>query len=152
MRQEIDTMKEQIRKMKRTLASDVENRDEIIICKDKFRRAFDKVIRVFIKIRRGLSLVKIRRAFDDFLFLLSLFILPSIVFHENNEIPPWISIFSWVTAGVVFITIIINYIFWHINFEIMLEPIYFLFFLAIIDLCNLFRHLFPVLYSKYSQG
>ncbi|CAB4433617.1 unnamed protein product [Rhizophagus irregularis] len=60
--------------------------------------------------------VEIRRAFDDFLFLLSLFVLPSIVFHKNHEkfeTPLWISIFSGVTAGFVFISIIIIYIAWN---------------------------------------
>ncbi|GES95694.1 hypothetical protein GLOIN_2v1815713 [Rhizophagus clarus] len=56
---------------------------------------------------------KIRRVFDDFLFLLSLFVLPSIVFHKNHKkfaTPLWISILLGVTAGFVFIIFIINYI------------------------------------------
>lgn len=56
--------------------------------------------------------VKIRRAFDDFLFLLSLFILPSIVFYKNHEqfaTPLWIPILFGATAVFVFTIFIVNY-------------------------------------------
>ncbi|PKK69321.1 hypothetical protein RhiirC2_712753 [Rhizophagus irregularis] len=65
------------------------------------------------KIRQGLSHVKIKRAFDDFLFLLSLFVLPCIVLythHKEFAIPIWIPILFGVTAGFVFFTIISHYI------------------------------------------
>jgi hypothetical protein len=131
---------------------DVEKQEEITLRKstfDKFRRVFDKTRRVFIKIRRGLSFVKIRRAFDDFLFLFSLFVLPSIMFHKDHErfaTPLWILIFSGTTAGVVFILIIINYIAWHIrddknSYIIMLSEI-------IIDLCHIFSDICFLFYTR----
>jgi hypothetical protein len=70
--------------------------------------------KIFDRIRQKISFVKIRRIFDDFLFLLTLFILPCIVFHKSHErfaTPIWISILSGTTAGIVFITIIFNYCF-----------------------------------------
>ncbi|CAB5192773.1 hypothetical protein RhiirA5_481695 [Rhizophagus irregularis] len=65
------------------------------------------------KIRQGLSHVKIKRAFDDFLFLLSLFVLPCIVLYKHHKefaIPIWIPILFGVTAGFVFFIIISHYI------------------------------------------
>ncbi|RIA90620.1 hypothetical protein C1645_737756 [Glomus cerebriforme] len=60
-----------------------------------------------------ITIVRIRRMFDDFLFLLSLFVLPSIVFYKNrkeNETPLWIPILFGVTSFFVFIILISNYI------------------------------------------
>ncbi|GBC00551.1 hypothetical protein RclHR1_00390005 [Rhizophagus clarus] len=101
----------------------------------------------FNKIKKELPPVKIKRAFDDFLFLLSLFVLPSIVFHKNHERPLWISTFSGVTAGIVFIMIVINYISWHIDNE-DLKLYNFLFSPPIIDLCHVFSDICFLFYTR----
>ncbi|PKC62135.1 hypothetical protein RhiirA1_522824 [Rhizophagus irregularis] len=72
-----------------------------------------KQISVFIKIRQEISPVKIRRAFDDFLFLLSLFVLPCIVFYKNHKefaIPIWIPMLFGAMTGFVFFVLIDYYI------------------------------------------
>ncbi|CAB4415839.1 unnamed protein product [Rhizophagus irregularis] len=104
----------------------------------------------FNKIRKELPPVKIKRAFDDFLFLLSLFVLPSIVFHKNHEkfaTPLWISILSGVAAAIVFIMIIINYIGWHIDNNI-LEVVNFVFSPPIINLCHIFSDICFLFYTR----
>ncbi|GBB92168.1 hypothetical protein RclHR1_19770001 [Rhizophagus clarus] len=108
-----------------------------------------KIRRVFIKIRRGLP-VKIRRSFDDFLFLLSLFVLPSIVFHKNHErlaTPLWISGLTGVIAGIVFIMIIINYIDWHTKGG-TLSVIYLTLSPLVLDLCHIFSDICFLVYTR----
>ncbi|PKK63308.1 hypothetical protein RhiirC2_717070 [Rhizophagus irregularis] len=108
----------------------------------------------FNKIRKKLPPVKIKRAFDDFLFLLSLFVLPSVVFHKNHEkfaTPLWISILSGVATAIVFIMIMINYICWHIdNGE--LEEFNLINFIYItpyiINLCHIFSDICFLFYTR----
>jgi hypothetical protein len=104
----------------------------------------------FNKIRKELLPVKIKRAFDDFLFLLSLFVLPSIVFHKNHEkfaTPLWISILSGVAAAIVFIMIIINYIVWHIDNRI-LEVVNYIISPPVINLCHIFSDICFLFYTR----
>ena len=106
---------------------------------------------LFDKIRQGISPVKIKRAFDDFLFLLSLFVLPSIVFHKNHEIfatPLWISILSGAAAVVIFIVIIINYTYCHMKDNE--GPMRLFFFLSplVIDLCHILSDICFLFYTR----
>jgi hypothetical protein len=89
--------------------------------------------------------IKIRRAFDDFLFLLSLFVLPIIVFHINQPIL-WISILLGVTAGVVFIMITYNYIYFHIEDDVFFT--YAKFIPPVIELCHVFSDICFLFYTR----
>ncbi|GBB83402.1 hypothetical protein RclHR1_10120002 [Rhizophagus clarus] len=77
---------------------------------------FEIVKRVSVKIK-GISPIKIRRVFDDFLFLLSLFVLPTTVFFKNHQrfaIPFWIPVLFCITTVFVFIILITNQILFHL--------------------------------------
>lgn len=102
----------------------------------------DKVNQESIPLHKN---IKIRRAFDDFLFLLSLFVLPSIVFHKNHA-ALWISILFGVTAGVVLIMIIYNYIYFHIKNDVFF--VYNHVIPPIIDLCHIFSDICFLFYTR----
>ncbi|CAG8801571.1 5096_t:CDS:1, partial [Dentiscutata erythropus] len=56
--------------------------------------------------------IKRKHVLDDFIFLLSLFALPSVVFYKNRDkfpIPLWISIFLGMVSILVFVLMMLNY-------------------------------------------
>ncbi|CAG8733004.1 28055_t:CDS:1, partial [Dentiscutata erythropus] len=56
--------------------------------------------------------IKRKHVLDDFIFLLSLFVLPSVVFYKNKDkfpIPLWISIFLGMVSILVFVLMMLNY-------------------------------------------
>jgi hypothetical protein len=58
--------------------------------------------------------LSLKRAFDDFIYILSLFVLPLIIFYINHEkfaSPLWIPIFSGAATGVIVISIVCIYVF-----------------------------------------
>ncbi|RGB31905.1 hypothetical protein C1646_670552 [Rhizophagus diaphanus] len=108
-------------------------------------------ISVFIIIRQEISQVKIRRAFDDFLFLLSLFILPCIVFYKNHKefaIPIWIPMLFGAMAGFVFFVLINYYIISYSDSVIIDRRIVLGFLGLFIDLGHIISDICFIFYTK----
>ncbi|GBC09876.1 hypothetical protein RclHR1_09190002 [Rhizophagus clarus] len=105
-------------------------------------------VNILVQVFNKLKSNKIRRTFDDFLFLLSLFVLPTIVFHKHHETPLWISIVSGVIACVTFIMIIINYIGYYIRGKIELNYWSYIYITIMMSLCHIFSDICFLFYTQ----
>ncbi|GBC07039.1 hypothetical protein RclHR1_00720048 [Rhizophagus clarus] len=92
--------------------------------------------------------VKIKRAFDDLLCLISLFVLPSIVFfkdHKQFATPLWISILSCILTGFAFIIFITTHILFRMKNRVLAFYVFILSALVfdlshvIFDICFIFN-------------